>query len=314
MIQTHKEFHFQATKAHLTYKTFIKKEDFLKIVPAESLKILSFVHEIGEEKEEDPTPYEHTHVFVWWKKKFSTRDCRFWDIDGIHPNVAVRRSIAWAKHLCTKYHRGHKTGKDGKKYHKEPEMLYQTGVEEWKFEEELIDTITAAPTLRDAMLLTDIMPKSVSDLKLLRNEKKRKATEMEEGVDLDKFVKIDWDRSKALLLQGPPGIGKTNWALAQFERPQLICDIDDLKELPPDCDGLVFDEMIFFRHAKQTQTYLCDMHFERTVRCRSTNARIPAKTPRIFCHNFGEEVFDLESYPNLERRVAKMVRTEPLFK
>jgi len=302
----------QAMKAHLTYKSHIDVDSVRDVIGRET-KILSVVHEVGDEHEDEPMPYEHTHVFVWWKKKFQTRDVRFFDIDGIHPNIQTRQSIVWAKTICTKYHHGHKTKADGKKYFIKPIMLYQEGVEDWKFQEDMIATIRAAPTLVDALLDTDITPKTISDVKMLRAENKRKRAECGDECDREKFVKLDWDRKKALVLQGPPGIGKTNWSLAQFENPQMICDLDDLKHLPEDCDGLVFDEMIFFNTSKKTQTFLCDLAFDRTIRTRNTNAMIPKNTPRIFCCNMNEEVFNVDEYDNLARRVAKIVRLEPLF-
>lgn len=307
-----KGFHFQAVKAHLTYKTHLELDDLRDVIGRET-KILSVVHEVGDKNEDEPMPYEHTHVFVWWKKKFQTRDVRHFDIDGIHPNIQTKRSIVWAKHICTKYHLGHKTKACGKKYYIKPIWLHQEGVEEWKFQEDLISTIRAAPTLVDALLDTDIQPKSIADVKMLRAENKRKRAEPGEECDRNKFVKLDWDRKKALVLQGPPGIGKTNWSLAQFENPQLICDLDDLKHLPGDCDGLVFDEMIFFNTSKKTQTFLCDLAFDRTIRTRNTNAMIPKNTPRIFCCNLGEEVFNMAEYDNLERRVTKLFRVDPLW-
>jgi len=310
MIQTDKQFHFQARKCHITWKTFIDVE---KIALLGKFRILSIAHEIGEEHEDESMPYEHTHAFIWFKDKMQTRDVRYFDIDGIHPNIKVERGMQWAKNICMKYHRGHKTKADGKKFYKAPVMLHQEGVEEWKFEEDLIHAIQAAPTLVAAVLEANVVPKTIGDVKTLRQECKRKRCELEDGLDRDAFVSIDWDRTKALVLQGPPGIGKTNWSLAQFARPQLICDLDDLKGLPEDCDGLVFDEMIFFNCRKQTQTYLCDMALTRTIRTRNTNATIPRNTPRIFCCNMGEEVFDMEQYTNLDRRVAKLVRMEPLF-
>lgn len=309
-------FHFNAIKGHLTYKTHIPLSEIRNVIGGD-YRILSVVHELGDEDEDIPTPYAHTHVFVWWKTKFQTRDPRAWDIGDIHPNMKTDRAATWAKHICMKYHLGHKTKKDGKKYFKEPEWLHQEGIEEWKFEEELVDSIIAAPTLRDAILDAGIVPKSIADCKTLRMECKRKRAEIEDECDRDKFVEIDWDRKRALVLQGPPGIGKTNWSLAQFENPSLICDLDDLKNLPTDCDGLVFDEMIFYNSSKKTQTYLCDMGFDRTIRTRNTNAVVPKGTPRIFCCNFGEEVFDIVKCPNLVRennpRMVKLVRREPLF-
>lgn len=295
------EFHFNAIKAHLTYKTHVPLEDIKAIL--KPWKMLSVVHEVGDEHEDEPMPYEHTHVFVWWKEKHQTKNCRAWDIGDIHPNVKTRRAIFWAKNLVMNYHLGRKTKADGKKYYIKPIWLHQEGVEDWKFQEDLISTIQAAPTLIDAMHETDIMPKSIADLQCVRREGKRKFSCVEECVDVTKFRKIDWNRKKALVLRGPPAIGKTNWALAQFERPFLVCDLDDLKAIPEGSDGLVFDEMLFFQYSKQKQVYMTDLAFERTIRTRNTNAKIPANMQRIFTCNCGEEVFRTDGeYSAVARR------------
>ena len=60
---------------------------------------------------------------------------------------------------------------------------------------------------------------------------KRKFTEMEEGCDPARCKKIDWDRTKSLVIRGNAESGKTNWALAQFERPCMIEDIESLQSL-----------------------------------------------------------------------------------
>lgn len=268
------------------------------------IKIWSFVHEVGDVDEDTPTPYEHTHVFVWWKKKLNVTNCRAWDVGEIHANVRTQRSMKWAHTICMRYHLGHKTKADGKKYFIKPIFLSQDGVETWKFEAEVIDAVRAAPTLRDAVLDTGVQIKSLSDIVALRRDevKKRKFTEIDDECDVARFKTMEWDRSKSLVLKGDAATGKTNWALHQFERPCLICDVEDLKHLPHDCDGLVFDEMLFDMCAKKTQVYLTDLKFERTIKMRHTNASIPKGMQRIFCCNEHEDVFGPFPHESVTRR------------
>ena len=80
--------------------------------------------------------FKHTHVFIWTKKAIHTKDPRYFDIGFIHPNIQTQRSIQWARITVMKYHHGHKTKKDGKKYYLEPLFLYQEGIEDWKIEED----------------------------------------------------------------------------------------------------------------------------------------------------------------------------------
>jgi len=298
-------FDFQSEKAHFTYKTHMDEAVVkTRMKSFGDIKIWSFVHEDGDTDEDTATPYEHTHVFVWWKKRPHTRDARAWDIDEIHPNLTTKRSMKWAKNICMKYHLGHKTKKNGKKYFIEPIFLSQEGCEDWKFEEELITRVMEAPTLKDACIDAGVEVKSVSDCVALRKPeaKKRKFAEIDDECDVTRFKTMDWDRSKALVMKGNAATGKTNWAVNQFKFPVMICDVEDMRNLPAQCDGLVFDEMLFDNCSKKTQVYLTDLKFERTIRMRHCNASIPKGLPRIFCCNEHEFVFGLDPHESVKRR------------
>ena len=168
-------FRFQSEKVHLTYKTHMDEAAVKAMLESKgSIKIYSFVHEVGDEHEDTPTPYEHTHVFVMWTKRLNLTDPRTFDVKDIHPNLNTRRSLQWAKNIVNKYHKGHKTKKDGKKYYIEPVYLNQEGVSDWKFEEDLWDRIAGAPSLKDACMDAGLVPKSISDAKLIQAESKRR--------------------------------------------------------------------------------------------------------------------------------------------
>ena len=109
-------FRFQSENPHLTYKTHMNEEHVKTMLESKStIMIHSFVHEVGDENEDSPTPYAHTHVFVWWNKRLNLTDSRTFDVDDIHPNITTKRGMQWAKGIVTKYHKGHKTKADGKK-------------------------------------------------------------------------------------------------------------------------------------------------------------------------------------------------------
>ena len=109
--------------------------------------------------------------------------------------------------------------------------------------------------------------------------------------------------SKAIVIQGASHIGKTQWALAHFEYPLVVSEIDDLQGITLRTDGLVFDQMRFI-HPEDTRKLnmsadaiikLLDMELERSISARYKNARVPAKMPRIFTTNRrvtdGEPIF-----------------------
>lgn len=108
------------------------------------------------------------------------------------------------------------------------------------------------------------------------------------------FMVLPADFSRAIVLCGPSGIGKTVWAVNQlvaiFGRGLQVGDIDDLKLLRTDMRFLLFDEIRFNgcpRTGKgqwplEKQIALCDTERARSIRCRHTNASIPANMPRVF--------------------------------
>lgn len=289
----------RSEKYHLTYKTHLPQDEYLSFIKSKGgIKMISFVHEVGDDDETDATPYEHTHVFVWFTRPLDSIDQRFFDFQNIHPNFVTYRSIKWAKGIILKYHHGHKTKKDGKKYFIEPVHLYQEGCEEWKMENDAYEIATHAPTLIDAALDLGIEIKSIADIKTVRNEKKRDHAQLDDDLDKDMFKKIDpWPTSfstgrvKAIIGRGPTGIGKTNWAIAQFRFPYKINDIDELKDMPPETDGIIFDECLFDRVSKKVMVCLTDYNQPTTVRIRHTLAYIPAKIKKIFLCNEHEHPF-----------------------
>lgn len=292
-------FHFQARKVHLTYKNHLPMltlMSHLKDIGGE-FKLYSIVHEIGEEDEDTPTPYEHTHVFIWWKNKFQSKNARVFDYNGIHPNIQTQKSIKWAKTICMDYHKGRKTKADGKKYFKEPVDIKQEGIDDWKFEEDQFKVAQAAPSLVEACLAVGVEIKSVSDVNMVRNAKrKRGLAEVEDDCDKAWIPAPDnWDRKKkSLIVSGPPGIGKTNWAIAQFKKPYKITDHEDLKDIPEDTDGLVFDDQEYARYKMTMQKMIADVRTDSTVRCRHFNAFKP-KLPAIFTTNTVSNLFDMEA-------------------
>ena len=167
---------------HITYKTHVDKDDWLaKFRPQmEGFDTLSYVHENGDVDEDTPTPYEHTHIAIKLKKPLDTMQARYFDFRDIHPHFD-KVSLKHLKHICLTYHHGHKTKKDKKKYYIEPVMLYQEGVEEWKFAADAWKMAQEAPSLEAACNELGLEIKSISDAKLVRAEgKKRKCDQMDD--------------------------------------------------------------------------------------------------------------------------------------
>jgi len=82
------KFRFDGLACMLTYKTHLPKPEFtewleLTCMPAHTFSFLRMAHETGDESH----AYLHTHVVFRVSKRFQTENCRFWDYQGIHPNI-----------------------------------------------------------------------------------------------------------------------------------------------------------------------------------------------------------------------------------
>lgn len=97
---------------------------------------------------------------------------------------------------------------------------------------------------------------------------------------------LDWSETCAWLICGPTNMGKTGYAMANFEKPLLVSDVEQLKAFDPKVhDGIVFDDMSFNHWPAQSIIHLLDADYDREIRCRYHNAVIPKGTRRVFTHN-----------------------------
>lgn len=291
-------FRLKCQKVHLTYKTHLDLGDFkariLNKVGNDNVKMFSFVHEVGDENEDNPTPYEHTHVFLWTKKPMETQDARYFDVktkdeDGhdvdIHPNIQNKRGIDWAKTIVLKYHLGHKTKKDGKKYFIAPIMVHQEGVEEWKMDSDAYQIAIDAPTMVDAALDLGIQIKSLSDVNLVRKESKKRKLNPPKW-KLEDFAHTRLDLSKPLLVWGNAGTGKTQFVKAHFTNPHIVRHNEGMKHFDPTFhDGIIFDDMAFNDCTLYHVQHLLDMDEASQIRCLHGSYEIPAGTARVFTSN-----------------------------
>lgn len=121
-----------------------------------------------------------------------------------------------------------------------------------------------------------------------RNLIRAKTPKFKHKFYMEDFLKgpLPLPAGKSLFLHGPSRVGKTHYACAHFQNPLLVCDMDDLKSFKPTKhDGIVFDDMSFLHIPPEKVIHLVDQEFARTIRCRHTNAALPAFTPKIFTHN-----------------------------
>ena len=258
-------FRWRAKRFHLTYKSLITKDVLLSLLTAFTTAIgnnvlaWSIVHEMGNTDYD----YEHTHLAWIWRDVPNARGSRRMDFQSeggqwIHPNIGINSAINWMKHIFLRYHFGYK--KDpitGKEVYKAPIAgPWQEFPPNWQWNVYTVEEVANAPNLIAGVNMAGITPRSVGDVSLLQKAAKHRRIEecMSQGShytrdqfrqDLD--LPTEWVNGTINCLQiwGPVNTGKTNWALAQFERPLHVTSKDALRYLTPEHDGIVFDKMTF---------------------------------------------------------------------
>jgi len=102
---------------------------------------------------------------------------------------------------------------------------------------------------------------------------------------------IDKTDKRSLIIQGPAGCGKTNWAKLNCDKPALfVSHLDRLKDLKPDYHkSIIFDDLDFKHLPRTSQIHLVDRENPRDIHIRYRVAHIPSGIQKIFTSN--EEPF-----------------------
>jgi len=278
-------FRFRKDSIHLTYETHLSKDgliDFLKS-KGRGFKWYSVVHETSQDN------YQHTHFACQWVKSIDTNNQRYFDFNGIHPNITHIANKAHAIRIYEEYHH-----KDGIPTQSEKGPTTS---------QSLVEQIREAPSLAEAIEISGVEIKSVSDLVLIRNDIERKPDYEHSFPDTNWTLRKQFTR--VLFIHGPTGTGKTQWAVHQFTNPLLVSHIDSLKNLTEKHDGIVFDDMSFAHLPRESVIHLLDWDEDREIHCRYRCATIPKHTRKIFTSNKTfAEVFPYDETNAIRRRIT----------
>lgn len=133
---------------------------------------------------------------------------------------------------------------------------------------------------------------------------------------------LQWKKemhSKSLLLLGASNTGKTSLAVAAFMNPLIVSDLNSLKDLNDEHDGIVFDDVIFRKLEREQKIHLLDLEQRRSFNVKFGTAAIERRVPRIFTSNLAENEFlgfiEAEEIPQeLKRRYIFCLVTNDLRK
>lgn len=324
------DFHWSKPMYHFTFKSHHAINDLLLLCQRATsipIKAWSYCHEVSDDG------YEHTHFFVWYVRRLNLRGSRKFDVlafddDGnpevYHPNVQSGLTIGHVETIMLVYHAGRKYDvTSGSVVYKEPVMYDYKLPADFSFNREIIEHALEAPSLREACILSEIRPKTVNDLKLLRDEaatapKKLKPMYPRESF-LPNLLPVDWS---VVHVFGPSGIGKTKAMLVQFDNPCFIKPFDSIGCLeslmkaydPKVHDGLVLDE-VDLRFMKRAQVIaLFDVDEPCTLDVRYKSFTLPAGLKKILISNPSPaDLYPEDPYGAITRRVKIVHLTQPTY-
>ena len=288
-----RQFRWRHKLYHLTYKGHIPHSTLLaKLHSITTMRVLgtSCVHESSDAE----VPYDHTH-FAWvWERAVDLTGCSLMDItDGtrtVHPNVQTGKSLQWMERVFTQYHVGHKT-EDGKLTFVPPvDGPWQELPEGFEWSEFIVSEVSESQGLMAGCAIAGIRPKSVSDVLLLQSHKR--PAPFDHNFNKASFKPLALPPTFAtrkhgtLHIYGGVGLGKTEWACAQFDNPLLVTSRDVLRDFKRDHhDGIVLDKMLFTDWTVTDAEQLTEYYQDVQIKCRYGLARIPKRTPKIVVTN-----------------------------
>ena len=238
---------------------------------------------VSSEKHEDGSL--HRHALLQFSKPFRTRSETIFDIQGFHPNIQSARNPAATD-----------------KYVKKDQDFIEHGSFLGKPEKEPVDVLSITAAAGEMDLGPFLVWASVNrvmyakDIWSALRQVDTHTIPSNEGLYnvLDPaFIKLleshggKIKKTKAIVLVGASGIGKTTWAKLFATKPCLFVNhTDSLKEFRAGYHkSIIFDDVSFKHTPITNQIALCDFDNPRSIHCRHRVANIPAGIMKIFTCN-----------------------------
>lgn len=327
-------FKWRSDRYHLTYSGYIPLADLLNMVANVTSTPLigySICHENTDRMENGTTieGYKHTHWAMIFKARLMLQGARKFDItytngvDGelahAHPNIQPKVTMAAMEQLFTQYHAGRKFDiTTGSMKYKIPLLHEMKLPEEWEWNREVMNEICAASSLFEACIAGQVRPRSVMDLRALRDDTADRAAKMFHHLydpasfrDICPKFAAQEPGFGALHVWGPSGVGKTKWACAQFKNPCFIKPFDSIgcleslaKQFDPELhDGLVLDEADLTFMSRQQVIAFLDMDEPCTLNVRYKAFTLPAGVRKLIISNPSpEKLYPADPHGAIARR------------
>lgn len=276
------------------------KEELLQFLQA-NLNLQSYV----VAKEEHKDGGTHYHCYLKLKRKRCFRNERAFDCNGAHPNIQPCRNPAATIAYCKKS--GDYLELDG-------------GAEAARRRGRYIDLARGGEPEAAIEAFAEEHPREYVINKPKVEANLRSLGRPSPGTEtypIDSFAPpegFEHNSKRTLILSGPTGTGKTQFAKAIFGgRALFVRHIDKLKELSSH-NGIIFDDMCFKHWPRESAIHLVDIEEEAQINVKHSMVSIPRGMPRIITTNLNfEELFPEDPHGAIARRVQWVNINAPLF-
>ena len=320
-------FRWRARAWHLTYAGHIPADVLLALLhKSTSIRALgtSVVHEHSDEE----APYAHTH-FAWlWERAPNLHGSRLMDakLHGaiVHPHAVHKKSLKWIQLVFERYHHGYKTTNRGKPLFVVPAAgPWQTLPACFEWNDYILTEVSEAPDLIEGAQIAGVGVRSLHDVMLLQNAKR--PLQFEHNFDRSSFLPLVLPEAfvsgivGTLHIWGTVNLGKSEWALAQFENPLYVTERNDLLEYRAGWhDGIVIDKLMPRERPPSGFTLaecerLTDFALPASIRCLYRTARIPRGVRKIVVTNARDAWPDDPMGQIVGRRVVQLEITKRLY-